>query len=313
MRAIIFVGILVLSFSITAQEAEWDTNYYLGRWDENIDRINRLLTSDSVRLRPAVAVRLLLQKAKQYWAKTSHQNFSPDSARAILDQAMNRGEGLALREELSDALHLRGQLAFREAFQTGDFKPARMLFRQALTLRSAIADSQRLSQSLFYLALTYEQSDALDSAEIFHRRAYDLAVRHHWAVERSDPERHLGGLALTANRLDEARKWFAASLQSRRQAKLFIGIPYALITLADQWVAEAPTLADSLYREAASVAEQHNVWRALVNALNALGSLHQVDCDKAQSFFNRAREMARTFDYSSGEKKAAAGLAACMK
>lgn len=132
-------------------------------------------------------------------------------------------------------------------------------------------------------------------------------------IQQSDAARHLGGLAESNNQKVEARSRYEESLLLRREASYFIGVPYALITLADLMVEENRRKADSLYREAVLISEQYHVWRAQVNALNSLGELNNSACDTAARFFSEAVRLSQTFNYRAGEKRANSGLAKCKE
>lgn len=295
------------------KQQELEDNFNSGRWNENIVYLNDLIGKASADGNFRAVAEMTVLKARQFWAKTSHQNFPPDSAFSLLNEAGLLSERFNYRKVRSDVLQLSGQLLYREAFESGNFLEARFRFHEALALRKLLNDPQRISQSLFYVGLTFEQSDLPDSAEIFYTEVYELAKLHNLKIEQSDAARHMGGISQSSNRPVDARNFFEESLQSRREACYFIGIPYALITLADFISKEDPAKATPPYQEAVLLAEQNNVWRAHVNALNALGELTMNDCGKAIPLFSKAHQLAAAFNYKTGERRANAGLLNCKE
>ncbi|MBL7995616.1 hypothetical protein JNM05_09615 [bacterium] len=313
MKILSFVLLLVVDVNLPTQDHDIENAYNSGRWDENLLIIDGLIRGAGSPQNKKYLAELYVLKARQYWAKTSHQNFPKDSALLALKQAEALCEGLGLKAVESDILQLFGQLMYRDAFENGLFDRARAFFRRAFILRESLANPMLTSQSLFYIGLTFEQVDNPDSASYFYKIAYTLASEHGFKVEQSDAARHLGGLAQSRKHSDEARAFYQESLLLRQEARYFIGVPYAMITLADLIATESPLQADSLYRLAIQVAERNRVWRAQINALIALGELSRTECQTAVPLFTEAANLSRKIEYKSGEKRANSGLLHCDK
>jgi tetratricopeptide (TPR) repeat protein len=203
-----------------------------GRWTE----AERLLTREIERQPPtdsAARARLLAERGRVRADRNAYGRRDPASARRALEEA------LAAAREASDlvseavALQSLAQMRYGETFDTGDWEGVRSDFERVVALRERAGDRHGLSESYFYLGLTYEQDGRPDEALPFYRRSLEISRQLGDAALQSFPHRHIGGIEEERGELDAAENDISTSLELRRSAGFLVTLPFAMLQKAD--------------------------------------------------------------------------------
>ena len=148
------------------------------------------------------------------------------------------------------------RLDYSAAFETKDWKTPRAAFESVLAVREKLGDSRGISETLFYLGLTYEQDGQPDPAFERYTKSLAIAEKEKNIILESYVRRHMAGIQEERGELDAARKNIDLEVELRRKGGFLVGVPFALRHKADFVAAHGPGKAEAvrILEEAASLA-----------------------------------------------------------
>jgi len=203
-----------------------------GRWED----AERLLSRELERPGPADPTgraRLLAERGRVLADRNAYGRRDPASARRALEEALAAARDARDRRSEADALQALAQMRYGETFETGDWAGVRTDFERVAAMRERDGDRRGLSESLFYLGLTYEQDGRPDDALPIYRRSLEIARELGDGAMESYPRRHIGGIEEERGELDAAEREISMSLELRRQTGALVVLPFAMLQKAD--------------------------------------------------------------------------------
>lgn len=211
-----------------------------GRLDEALRVLD---AGESLALRdaaPADRVRLRLQRARCAYYRSSlagspHDAVIEELRRIVADAETAGGGPLA-----ADAKDQLGLAVYARDFRATDQAEARALFEQALASRRAAGDRRGVAESLFHVALTWENkldptAEEKARSRALHEESLAAAEAGGFDVEASFAVRHLAGHRQDAGDLDGALRGFERSLALREKAGFAIYLAPSLLAVGDVW------------------------------------------------------------------------------
>jgi tetratricopeptide (TPR) repeat protein len=182
-----------------------------------------------------------------------------------LVQARQIAETVQDHQGLSDALSLLGQAHYfvtliardksgaslNSSQEQGDYREALTYQQQALELREALHDSRGMSESHFYLGIVHERWQQRDLAGEHYVKALQIAEQAGHLFERSEPARHLAGLAFEKGELDQALTYAHQALFLREAANFRPPLPFDHLLLGDIYQAKGDMANALLHAEIA--------------------------------------------------------------
>src|SRR5262249_21102422 len=165
----------------------------------------------------------------------------------------------------ADAVQCLGQHEYSKAFATRNWQAPRGRFLEVIEARERLGDLRGLAESHFYLGLTYEQDGQPELAMQNYRKSLSLSEQIGDPVLQSYAHRHIGGLQEEQGELDMAERSISRSLALRRQSGFTVGVPFALLQMADfvERHRGGEQQAIPFLEEAVDVAERSHSTRAL--------------------------------------------------
>ena len=207
-----------------------------GRVDEAIRVLDGAVRRDS----PNDRLRVRLQRARCVYYRSSLAGTPHDPVieelKAIAAEApMVGGERL-----LADAKDQLGLAIYARDFRATDQAEARALFEQGLSLRRAAGDRRGLAESLFHVALTWENKkeptpDEKARSRALHQESLGIAEAGAFDTEAAYAVRHLAGHKQDAGDLDGALAGFERSLALREKAGYTIYLAPSLLAVGEVW------------------------------------------------------------------------------
>jgi tetratricopeptide (TPR) repeat protein len=185
-------------------------------------------------------LRLRLARARVTYYRSSLAGTAHDAVIAELRDIAAAAAPLADAALLADARDQLGLAIYARDFRATDQAEARALFEPALAARRAANDRRAIAESLFHVALTWEnKKDPTDAdkarARALHEEALAIAEAGGFDVEASYAVRHLAGHKQDAGDLDGALAGFERSLALREKAGYAIYFAPSLIAVGDVW------------------------------------------------------------------------------
>jgi len=270
-----------------------------GRWDAAATMLKREIASVERCGCRETGAALRVELGRVLADRNFFHRRDAEAARGALEEALRFARSVEDEQAEADATQYLGQLLYAKAFSTRDWGTPRSEFEIAASVRERLGDSRGLSESLFYLGLTYEQEGRPAVAEENYRRSLTLSESIGDAVLQSYAYRHIGGLQEERGELEAAERNISRSLELRRAAGFTVAVPFALLQKAD-FVArhsgdERQVL--RLLREAIDAADASRSTRALSTARLELARLYanRHRLRKALSYAECARDSARRF------------------
>jgi hypothetical protein len=247
-----------------------------GRLDECLAAVR---TDGPSNASAADRVRLRLQRARcTYYrsslAGTSHDAVIADLQRIVDEAAATRDA--SLRADAEDQL---GIALYGRDFRSTGQEDARALFERALQARRAAGDQRGVAESLFHVALTWENkkdptAEDKAKARALHEESLAAAEAGGFDVEASYAVRHLAGHKQDAGDLDGALAGFERSLALREKAGYGIYLAPSLLAVGDVWKEKGDaTKARAYFRRARAEADRIGAARFQKMADEALKAL----------------------------------------
>jgi tetratricopeptide (TPR) repeat protein len=226
-----------------------------GRIEEAL-RILEEAGPDAARASAVDRVRLRLQRARCAYYRTSLDGTPYDAIAHELKRIAADAEPTADKALVADAKDQLGVTLYRRDFRATDQAPARALFEDALRARRAAGDRRAIAESLFHVALTWENKKDPTPGELARSRALlqeSLAIAEAggFDVEASYAVRHLAGHRQDAGDLDGALAGFERSLALREKAGYTIYLAPSLLAIGDVWKDKKDPAKARLYFERA--------------------------------------------------------------
>lgn len=132
-----------------------------------------------------------------------------------------------------------------------------------MELREALHDSRGRSESHFYLGLVYERWQQRELAREQFVKALEIAEQDGHLLERSEPTRHLAGIALLKGELDQALTYALQALSLREAAGFRPHLPFDHLLLSTVYQAKEDAAKALLHAQiAASLASEIESSRA---------------------------------------------------
>jgi tetratricopeptide (TPR) repeat protein len=169
-----------------------------------------------------------------------------------LAQARQIAQNVQDQQGLSDALSLLGQAHYfvtlrarvksgaslNSSQDQGDYQESLTYQKQAFELRETLHDSRGMSESYFYLGLVHERWQQRELAVAHYTKALEIAEQAGHLLERSEPTRHLAGIALSNGELDQALTFALQALSLREAAGFRPHLPFDHLLLSTVYQAK---------------------------------------------------------------------------
>jgi len=207
-------------------------------------------------------------------------------------QAKQIAEAAHNQQGIADAFSLLGQAHyFATVFNSstldspqGKYEEALAYQQQALSLREALHDTRGVSESHFFIGNVYERWQQNDLAQQHYTNAERIAEQYGHLYERTEPARHLAGLALHRGNLDQALTYALQALSLREEARFQPFLPLDHLLLSSVYLAKGDTVNALLHTEIASaIASEMGNKGALVLSLLNLGDIQVAQKEEAQA------------------------------
>ncbi len=261
-----------------------------GKWDAAINALDEAIAratgTRDVRLEALLAAELLRVVSD----RSSYHRRDPERVGRALTRARAAAERAADVRADADLAQYEGQVRYGEAFRNGDWETPRAFFRAALAGRERLGDRRGVSESLFYLGLTFDQAGEAEPAMKEYARSRAIAEEIGDEVLQSYTARHIGAILEQQGQLDAAYVLIARSVALRRTSRFLVTLPFALMQEADFLVRHrADSIrAMALLEEAIDVAEDADSTRALAAARRELAQL-SIEAKNAREALSLAR------------------------
>ncbi len=258
------------------------------------------------------------QRGKMLYYQSSLAESGFEAAWAVLLDARKLAESAADRACLAKVLNLMGSILYAQAFANGNFEEPRSYFQHAFELRQQLADTQGMSESLFYVGLTYQnkdgrtEDDRAEGLKQFHK-AQALAQAGGHKLEESYTARHIAAEHQEDGDLEEALIGFERSLTLREQIGYKVYQPSALLTIGHVYRARQELdRAISYYQKAYDLAVQMAQTVSMVRLQITLGDVQKEkqNIDGALKHYENACQAAAANDYQKGVAAATAKIKA---
>jgi len=241
----------------------------------------------------------------------------PAPARAALEEGERLAKTAGDELVLSEARMQLARIDYAAAFETKDWKKPRTAFESVLAVREKLGDQRGISETLFYLGLTYEQDGQPDPAYERYTKSLAIAEKDKNIVLESYVRRHMAGIQEERGELDAARKNIDLEVELRRKGGFLVGVPFALRHKADFVAAHGPGKAEAvrLLEEAAAEAQKCGSTRGLYLVRTDLSrlALESGDAKKALAYAEQAVATAKQFGAPSAVAEAEKQLAAARR
>ena len=228
-----------------------------GRWTDAL----KALDSAKAKVPPGETATLAFIATERGRVLADSNFFHKDDPAPAL-AALEEGERLARTAGdelvLSEARMQLARIDYSAAFETKDWKKPRAAFESVLAVREKLGDSRGISETLFYLGLTYEQDGQPDPAFERYTKSLAIAEKDKNIILESYVRRHMAGIQEERGELDAARKNIDLEVELRRKGGFLVGVPFALRHKADFVAAHGPGKAEAvrLLEEAAAEAAE---------------------------------------------------------
>jgi tetratricopeptide (TPR) repeat protein len=203
-----------------------------GRWEEAERLLSRELEKSGPE-DPAHRARLLAERGRVLADRNAYGRRDPEAARRALREALAAARDAGERRSEADALQALAQMRYGETFDTGDWAGVRSEFEGVAAMRERAGDRRGLSETLFYLGLTYEQDGRPAEALPVYRRSLEISEDLGDEAMQSYPRRHIGGIEEERGELDAAERDISLSLELRRRSGALVVVPFAMLQKAD--------------------------------------------------------------------------------
>ncbi len=241
----------------------------------------------------------------------------PAPARAALEEGERLARTAGDELVLSEARMQLARLDYAASFETKDWKKPRAAFESVLAVREKLGDPRGISETLFYLGLTYEQDGQPDPAYERYTKSLAIAEKDKNIILESYVRRHMAGIQEERGELDAARKNIDLEVELRRKGGFLVGVPFALRHKADFVAAHGPGKAEAvrLLEEAAAEAQKCGSTRGLYLVRTDLSrlALESGDAKKALAYAEQAVATAKQFGAPSAVAEAEKHLAAAKR
>ncbi len=241
----------------------------------------------------------------------------PGPARAVLEEGERLARTAGDELVLSEARMQLARLDYAAAFETKDWKKPRAAFESVLAVRQKLGDPRGISETLFYLGLTYEQDGQPDPAFERYTKSLAIAEREKNIILESYVRRHMAGIQEERGELEAARQNIDLEVELRRRGGFLVGVPFALRHKADFVVAHGPGKAEAvrLLEEAAAEAQKCGSTRGLYLVRTDLSrlALESGDAKRALAYAEQAVATAKQFGAPSAVAEAEKHLAAAQR
>jgi len=287
-----------------------------GRWTDAL----KALDSAKAKVPPGETATLAFIATERGRVLADSNFFHKDDPAPAL-AALQEGERLARTAGdelvLSEARMQLARIDYSAAFETKDWKKPRAAFESVLAVREKLGDPKGISETLFYLGLTYEQDGQPDAAFERYTKSLAIAEKERDIILQSYVRRHMGGIQEERGELDAARQNIDLEVELRRKGGFLVGVPFALRHKADFVAAHGPGKAEAvrLLEEAASLAGKCGSTRALYLVRTDLSrlALESGDAKKALAYAEQAVATAKQFGAPSAVAEAEKHLAAAQR
>jgi tetratricopeptide (TPR) repeat protein len=225
------------SAAVTALVERSEAARRAGRLDE---AIRVLEGGERLAGSPGERVRVQLQRARCVYYRGSLAGASHDAVIAELKQIAGEAGIVGNDSLLADAKDQLGLAVYARDFRATDQAEARAIFEQALSSRRAAGDRRAVSESLFHVALTWENRkdptpDDKARSRALHEESLAIAEAGGFDVEAAYAVRHLAGHKQDAGDLDGALAGFERSLALREKSGYVIYLAPSLLAIGDVW------------------------------------------------------------------------------
>ncbi len=264
------------SAAVTALVERSEAARRAGRLD---DAIRVLGGGERLAGSPGDRLRVRLQRSRCVYYRGSLAGASHDAVIAELKQIAGEAGTVGSDSLLADAKDQLGLAIYARDFRATDQAEARAIFEQALSARRAAGDRRAVSESLFHVALTWENKkdptpDEKARSRALHQEALKVAEAGGFDVEAAYAVRHLAGHQQDAGDLDGALAGFERSLALREKAGYTIYLAPSLLAVGDVWKDKGDTAkARAYFERARAEADRIGAARFRQMADEALASL----------------------------------------
>jgi tetratricopeptide (TPR) repeat protein len=314
--ALVLSGAAATSADTAAVREQARTWTLAGRWNDALKALDAAKTRVPAGDTAALAA-IETERGRVLADSNFFHRDDPAPARAALEEAERLARAAGDPLVLSEARMQLARLDYSAAFETKDWKKPRAAFEGVLATREKLGDRRGISETLFYLGLTYEQDGLPDPAYERYAKSLAIAEGEKNIILESYVRRHMAGIQEERGELDAARKNIDLEVELRQRGGFLVGVPFALRHKADFVAAHGPGRAEAvkLLEEAAAAAEKCGSTRALYLVQTDLSrlALESGDAKRALVYAEQAVATARQFGAPSAVREAEKHLEAAQR
>ena len=204
-----------------------------GRWDEALALIaapiDQAAAAGDVKTRGVLTV----ERGRILMDSNFYRKNDPGPARRALAEGLAYSRGAGAQISMADAAQYMAQLDYADSFETKKWDRVRLSLQRVLEVREKIGDKRGISETQFYIGLTYEQEGKPDPAIESYKKSLAISEELGDLVLQSYARRHIGGIQEERGELGEAEKNIESEIDLRRRGGFLVGIPFALRQKAD--------------------------------------------------------------------------------
>jgi tetratricopeptide (TPR) repeat protein len=287
-----------------------------GRWDEALKALEAGKAGVPKGDTAALAA-IATERGRVLADRNFFHRDDPAPGRAALEEGERLAKEAGDEMVLSEARMQLARIDYAAAFETKDWKKPRAAFESVLAVREKRGDQRGISETLFYLGLTYEQDGQPDAAMERYLRALGIAEREKNIILESYLRRHIAGIQEERGQLAEAEKNIDAEIALRKRGGFLVGVPFALRQKADFVAAHGGGRAEAMkiLEEAAAAAEKCGSTRGLYLVKTDLSrlALESGDAPRAVAYAEQAVATAKLFGAPSAVREAEKHLEAAKR
>jgi tetratricopeptide (TPR) repeat protein len=225
------------SATVTAPVERSEAARRAGRLDEAIRVLDG---SERLAVSPGDRLRVRLQRARCVYYRSSLAGAPHHAVIEELKAIAAEAPAVGGERFLADAKDQLGLAIYARDFRATDQAEARALFEQGLSLRRAAGDRRGIAESLFHVALTWENKkdpapDEKARSRALHAESLAIAEAGGFDTEAAYAVRHLAGHKQDAGDLDGALAGFERSLALRERTGYAIYLAPSLLAVGDVW------------------------------------------------------------------------------
>lgn len=209
--------------------------YCLGRLEDASHVLsNGMSFLEGFEVAPYDVVKVLLSSGKILVARNFHLLSDYELTAPTLLRAKELAESLKDERSIADALELLGEASYYKKLWTdeGAYETALAYVQQALERREILADYRGMSESWFFVGIIAERQHRPDQALDSYAKALHIAEHYGYKLEKAETLRHIAGIALERNDLEQAEQYEEA-YRLAEEMQLIVVLIFSLLSLGE--------------------------------------------------------------------------------